>query len=54
MLNGAVAGAIVLVLVWAAGVLGLEIPGDVAAALTTIVTAGVAYLTPTGDWEEKS
>jgi len=48
------AGAIVTVIVWGARVLGLEVPGDVASALTTIIAFAAAYVTPTGDWEPKA
>lgn len=41
---GGVAGAFVTVLVWAAALAGVEVPAEVAAALTTLVSFGAGYL----------
>ena len=35
---GALAGAVSVIAVWAAGLAGLEVPGEVASAFTTILT----------------
>lgn len=40
---GGLAGAVTLVVVWVAGLLGLDIPPTVAAALTVIFSSGAAY-----------
>ena len=42
---GGVAGAITVVLVWAASQVGVEIPAEVASALTTLISFGGGYLT---------
>jgi hypothetical protein len=42
----ALGGAIVLVAVWIVGLLGLNVPGEVAAALTTIVSTLLGWLVP--------
>ena len=41
-----VSGAAVTVLVYVAGLLGLEMPAEVAAAVVTVVSAVVAYVVP--------
>jgi hypothetical protein len=41
---GATAGAVALVLVWLAGLLGLELPAEVAAALAVILSTAAAYI----------
>jgi hypothetical protein len=41
---GAVAGAVSIILVWLAGLFGLEVPPEVAAAVTVVLGAGTAYL----------
>lgn len=41
---GSASGAAVLVLVWVAGMFGLEVPPEVASAVTLLLMAGVAYL----------
>lgn len=40
------AGAAVLLLVWIAGRLGVEVPGDVAAAAVLLITTAVAWFMP--------
>lgn len=37
------AGALTVVLVWFAGLLGLEVPGEVASAFTTLVSAAAVW-----------
>lgn len=45
--SGAVGGAIATVIIWViTATTGVEIPAEVAAAVTVIVTAGLAYLVP--------
>lgn len=41
---GTVAGAATVIVVWLAGRFGLEVPPEVAAAVTTILAFGAAYL----------
>jgi hypothetical protein len=38
------AGAVTVILVWVAGMLGLEVPEEVAAAVTALLATGAAYL----------
>lgn len=42
------AGAIVTILIWILGLAGVHMPAEVAAAITTILTALAGYLTPHG------
>jgi hypothetical protein len=52
VLNGTVAGAVVVVFVWVLSTFAhVEVPADVAAALTLIFTVVVAYITPIMDRE---
>lgn len=44
--GGATAGAAVTVLVFLAGLVGLDMPAEVAAAVVTVVAAVVGYLIP--------
>lgn len=39
----AVAGAIVTILVWVAAEYGIEVPGPVAAAVSTLIATAIAY-----------
>lgn len=39
------AGAVTVVLVWIAGMFGLEVPPEVASAVTTLIAAGAVYVT---------
>jgi hypothetical protein len=41
---GGAAGAVTVVIVFIAGQFGLEIPPEVAAALTVLISTGFAYL----------
>lgn len=38
------AGAVTVLVVWVAGLLGLDVPPEVASAFTTLVAFGAAYL----------
>jgi hypothetical protein len=38
------AGALTVVLVWVVGMFGLEVPEEVAAAVTALLATGAAYL----------
>ena len=38
------AGAVTTVLVWAVGYAGVDVPPEVAAAVTTIIATGAGYL----------
>lgn len=41
-----VAGAVVTVLVWIATLNDIDVPGEVAAAVTTIIAGGIGYFLP--------
>ena len=41
---GGAAGAVTVVLVWAAGLAGLEVPPEVASAVTVLISFGAGYL----------
>lgn len=41
---GTAAGALTVILVWVAGLLGLDVPAEVAAAVTVLLSTGAAYL----------
>jgi hypothetical protein len=43
---GGAAGALTVILVWVARLIGLDVPPEVAAAVTLLLTSGAAYLTP--------
>lgn len=45
---GALGGALATIALWLLGLTGVEVPAAVAAAITLLVTAGVAYLVPNG------
>ena len=45
-----IAGAVTLVIVFVLGQFGVEIPADVAAAVTTIIAFAAAYLKSAHDW----
>jgi hypothetical protein len=38
------AGAITVILVWVAGMLGVDVPEEVAAAVTALLATGAAYV----------
>jgi len=38
------AGGITVILVWIAGMFGLDVPPEVASAFTTIIATGAAYI----------
>lgn len=42
---GGLGGALAMVLVWGLGELGVDVPAEVAAALSTVVGFGLAYFT---------
>jgi hypothetical protein len=44
VIAGATAGAATILLVWVAGLLGLDVPPEVASAVTALLAAGTAYL----------
>jgi hypothetical protein len=41
---GGIAGSVTILLVWIAGLFGLDVPAEVASAFTVIVGAGAGYL----------
>lgn len=51
---GALAGAIVVLLLFGAELAGIDVPPEAAAALTTVVAVAVGYLRSQGDWTPKS
>lgn len=48
-----IAGAVTLVIVFVLGQLGVEVPADVAAAVTTILAFAAAYLKSADDWHAR-
>jgi len=46
--NKAIAGALVPIIVWLLARYGVELPTDVQAALTVILTTGAVYAVPNG------
>lgn len=44
--SAAWAGAVTVLLVWVAGLVGVEVPAEVASAVTVLVAAGAGYLAP--------
>lgn len=42
--SATLSGALALVLVWAAGMANIEVPAEVASAVTVLLMAGAAYL----------
>lgn len=44
-----VAGAITVVIVWVASMLGVDVPGEVASAFTIIISFLAGYLKSSGD-----
>ena len=50
---GALAAAVTLVIVFALGQLGVEVPADVASALTLVVSVVAAYLRSANDWSPR-
>jgi uncharacterized membrane protein len=48
-----IAGAVTLVIVFVLGQLGVEVPADVAAAVTTIIAFAAAYLKSADGWHSR-
>ena len=44
--SGTLGGIAAVVVLWAIGLSGVEIPPEVASAITALVVAGIAYLVP--------
>lgn len=44
VLAGGVAGALTVVLVWVLGAVGVDMPPEVASAVTVLIGTGAAYL----------
>lgn len=42
------AGSVTIILVWVAGLLGLDVPPEVASAFTALVAVGAGYLRKSG------
>ena len=51
MISATLAAAVVTVIVWVASAAGVDVPSEVQGALTTILVAVAAYVTPQGDWQ---
>lgn len=45
---GGAAGAATIIIVWAVGLAGLDVPAEVASAFTVLVTFAASYFTPRG------
>jgi hypothetical protein len=41
---GGAAGAVSVILVWAVGLAGLEVPAEIASAVTVLISSAAAYL----------
>jgi hypothetical protein len=41
---GGAAGAVSVILVWAVGLAGLEVPAEIASAVTVLIASAAAYL----------
>jgi len=54
MISATLAAAVVTVIVWVASAAGVDVPSEVQGALTTILVAVAAYVTPQGDWQPKT
>lgn len=44
--SGAFGGALAIVILWGIGLSGVDVPPEVASAITALVVAGIAYLVP--------
>ncbi len=44
--SGAFGGALAVVILWGIGLGGVEIPAEVASAITALLVSGIAYLVP--------
>lgn len=44
VIAGGAAGAVSIVLVWVAGLFGLEVPAEVASAVTVLLSSAAAYI----------
>ena len=47
------AGALTVVLVWVLSLFGVEIPSEVAAAVTIIIAFAAGYIRPSGSWSPR-
>jgi hypothetical protein len=43
---GGIAGALTVILVWLLGMGGVDVPAEVASAITVVISFGTAYLKP--------
>ncbi|CAB4171690.1 hypothetical protein UFOVP929_13 [uncultured Caudovirales phage] len=48
--SAGIAGALTVVLVWIVGVLGIDVPAEVASAVTVIIAFAAGYMRPSGSW----
>lgn len=49
----AAAGAVTVLLVWALGLVGVDVPTDVASAITLIVAVAAGYVRGQGSWSSR-
>ena len=49
----AAAGAITILLVWLCGLFGIDVPTDVASAITLIVAVAAGYVRSQGSWSSR-
>lgn len=49
----AAAGAFTVLLVWALGLVGIDVPTDVASAITLIVAVAAGYVRGQGSWSSR-
>lgn len=50
---GGLAGAVTVVLVWCLSLVGVDMPVEVASAITLIISVLAAYIRPQGDWSPR-
>lgn len=53
-ISATLAAAVVTIVVYLASLFGATVPAEVQGALTTILVAVAAYVTPQGDWQPKA
>ena len=51
--SAGIAGALTVVLVWLVGVLGVEVPAEVASAVTVIIAFAAGYIRQSGSWSPR-
>lgn len=51
--SAGIAGAITVVLLWILSMIGVEVPVEVASAVTVIIAFAAGYLRPQGSWSPR-